>query len=120
MDEAEAGLKTSEASSCTPPHATRLAPSLSRFSSCRRAPPDLGQLGALVQPPRFEQVPDQPAEIRLQGTTAPASGSGRDVSNPNPFGFALGTLKGTLFLDDRARRTRTFRSGCRSAPGASR
>ena len=60
----------------------------------------LGGLGAIVQPPRFQQVPDRPAEIRLQG----ASGAGvrlwTKVSNPNPFGFRLGTLRGTLYLED--------------------
>lgn len=59
----------------------------------------LGALGALVQPPRFEQVPDRPAEVRLQG-----AGAGvrlwTKVTNPNPFGFRLGTLKGTLYLQD--------------------
>lgn len=59
----------------------------------------LGALGALIQPPRFEQVPDRPAEVRLQGM-----GAGirlwTKVTNPNPFGLRLGTLKGTLYLED--------------------
>jgi hypothetical protein len=61
---------------------------------------ELNQLGALVQPPRFEQVPDQPAEIRLAGTSGVAIRMWTRVSNPNPFGLTLGTLKGTLFLED--------------------
>jgi hypothetical protein len=60
----------------------------------------LGNLGALIQPPRFEQVPDRPAEIRLQGVTGAGVRLWTRVTNPNPFGLRLGTLKGTLFLDD--------------------
>jgi len=60
----------------------------------------LENLGALVQPPRFEQVPDQPAEIRLQGTSGAGFRLWTKVTNPNPFGLRLGTLKGTLFLED--------------------
>ena len=61
---------------------------------------ELNQLGALVQPPHFEQVPDQPAEIRLAGTSGIAVRLWTRVTNPNPFEFTLSTLKGTLFLDD--------------------
>jgi hypothetical protein len=60
----------------------------------------LSNLGGLVQPPRFEQVPDQPAEIRLQGLTGAAVRLWTRVSTPNPFGLRLGTLKGTLFLEE--------------------
>jgi hypothetical protein len=60
----------------------------------------LGQLAALVQPPRFEQVRDRPAEIRLLGTTGAGVRLWTRVSNPNPFGLRLGTLKGSLYLDD--------------------
>ena len=60
----------------------------------------LGNLGALVQPPRFEQVPDRPAEIRLQGTSGAGVRLWTRVTNPNPFGLRLGSLRGTLFLED--------------------
>jgi hypothetical protein len=60
----------------------------------------LGALGALVQPPRFEQVPERPAEIRLQGTSGAGVRLWTKVSNPNPFGFRLGTLRGTFYLED--------------------
>jgi hypothetical protein len=60
----------------------------------------LNNLGALIQPPRFEQVPDQPAEIRLQGVTGAGIRLWTRVTNPNPFGLRLGTLKGTLYLED--------------------
>jgi hypothetical protein len=60
----------------------------------------LSQLGALIQPPQFSQVPDRPAEIRLRGTTAAVVRLWARVSNPNAFGFTLGTLKGTLYLEE--------------------
>jgi hypothetical protein len=60
----------------------------------------LGQLGALVQPPRFEQIQDRPAEIRMAGLNGAAVRLWARVTNPNPFGLTLGTLKGTLFLDE--------------------
>ena len=61
-------------------------------------------LRALVQPPSFRQG-EQPAEVRLVGPSANRPFGGAtvrlwtDVSNPNPFGFTLGTLDGTLFLE---------------------
>lgn len=60
----------------------------------------LNQLGALVQPPRFEQVREQPSEIRLMGMTGAGVRLWARVTNPNPFGLRLGTLTGTLHLDD--------------------
>lgn len=65
----------------------------------------LGQLGLLVQPPRFERDRDRPAELRLLG---PSSGRGiggagiriwARVSNPNSFGLRLSHLSGNLFLE---------------------
>jgi hypothetical protein len=66
----------------------------------------LGDLRSLVQPPRFEQVPGRHAEIRLLGPSLsqPIGGAGvrlwTRVSNPNPFGLRLGTLRGTLHLEN--------------------
>ena len=66
---------------------------------------ELGGLGALVQPPRFEQDDAQPAEIRVTGPSLgrPLGGATvriwTKVTNPNTFGFTLGTLKGNLFLE---------------------
>jgi len=74
-----------------------VAVSILLLQSCAGA---LGQLGSLIQPPRFEQVPDQPAEIRLAGLNGATVRLWTRVSNPNPFGLRLGTLKGTLFLDE--------------------
>src|SRR5262245_9942122 len=66
------------------------------FAGCA----ELNQLGGIVQPPRFEQVPDRPAEVRLLGTNGAGLRLWTRVSNPNPFGLTLGTLKGTLYLED--------------------
>jgi len=60
----------------------------------------LNQLGAIVQPPRFEQVPDRPAEVRVLGANGAGVRLWTRVSNPNPFGLTLGTLKGTLYLEE--------------------
>ena len=61
-------------------------------------------LRALVQPPTFRQT-GQPAEVRLAGPSVNRPFGGAtvrlwtEVTNPNPFGFTLGTLDGTLFLE---------------------
>ena len=66
----------------------------------------LDNLRAFVQAPKFEEAPGQRAEIRLHGPTAsdPLGGAGirlwTQVSNPNAFGFTLGTLRGTLNIED--------------------
>ena len=65
----------------------------------------LGALSQIVQPPRFEQADNQPAEIRLMGPSLsmPAGGAGvriwLEVTNPNAFGFTLSTLNATLALE---------------------
>jgi len=74
-----------------------VALSLLGLQACAAA---LGNLSAVVQPPRFEQVPGQSAEIRLAGFEGAAVRLWTRVSNPNAFGIRVGTLKGTLFLDD--------------------
>ena len=60
----------------------------------------LGNLNALVQPPRFQQVPGRQAEIRLLGLDGAGVRLWTRVTNPNAFGIRLGTLKGTLFLEE--------------------
>jgi hypothetical protein len=60
----------------------------------------LDQLRGLIQPPRFEQAPDHQPEIRLLGLNGAGVRLWTKVSNPNPFGLRLGTLKGTLYLDE--------------------
>jgi late embryogenesis abundant protein len=60
----------------------------------------LEQLRALVQAPRFEQAPDHQPEIRLLGLGGAGVRLWTKVSNPNPFSLTLGTLKGTLYLEE--------------------
>jgi hypothetical protein len=66
----------------------------------------LEQLRAFVQPPRFEEAEGRRAEVRVlpPGTSSPLGGATvrlwTRVTNPNPFGVTLGTLDGTLFLED--------------------
>ncbi len=66
----------------------------------------LDSLRGFVAAPRFEEAPGRRAEIRLLGPSvdAPLGGAGirlwARVVNPNPFGFTLSTLRGTLRLDD--------------------
>ena len=66
----------------------------------------LDHLRAFVQPPRFEEARDRPAEIRLLGPGAnrPLGGAGvrvwANVTNPNRFGFTLSRLRGQLYLED--------------------
>ena len=78
---------------------------------------NLGTLGALIQPPRFEQVPDQPAEIRLQGVSGAGVRLWTRVTNPNPFGLRLGTLRGTLYLEDSRAADADFPLGLSLAAG---
>jgi Late embryogenesis abundant protein len=59
----------------------------------------LQQLGALIQPPRFEQDDQQRSEISLSGTGGANVRIWTRVSNPNSFGFTIGTLRGTLLLE---------------------
>ena len=66
----------------------------------------LGQLGLMVQPPRFEEARDRTAEIRLLGASVnrPLGGASvrvwTTVTNPNRFGFTLSTLRGRLYLQE--------------------
>jgi hypothetical protein len=86
----------------------------------------LEQLRGFVQPPRFEEAPGQPAEIRLlpPGSGMPAGGAGvrlwAKVTNPNAFGLTLGTLRGTLFLQDSRSATADFPIGLPLTAGAER
>lgn len=77
----------------------------------------LDQFTGLVQPPRFSQSDQHPAELRVLSPSArlPTGGLGirlwATVSNPNPFGFTLGTLQGTLFLEGAQGATADFPLG---------
>lgn len=77
----------------------------------------IGQTAQLVQPPRFAQAPDRPAELRLlqPGSGGPFGGAlvrvWLQVTNPNAFGFTLSTLRTTLQLEDRHAATGDFPLG---------
>ena len=79
-------------------------------------------LRAFVQPPVFRQT-DRPAEVRLAGPSADRPFGGAtvrlwtEVSNPNPFGFTLGTLDGTLFLEGTRAAAAAFPLGLPLDPG---
>lgn len=59
----------------------------------------------IVQVPRFSEAEGQRAEIRLlgPGQAGPLGGAAiriwTRVSNPNPFGLTLSTVRGSLFLE---------------------
>lgn len=63
-------------------------------------------LRGLVQAPKFEQEPGRQAEIRLVGPSGslPLGGAGvriwTRVTNPNAFSLTLGTLRGTLHIEN--------------------
>jgi hypothetical protein len=84
----------------------------------------LEQLRLFVQPPRFEQASERPAEIRLltPSGSRPLGGAGvrlwAHIANPNPFGFTLSTLSGTLFLEDAQAATAEFPLGLPLGAGA--
>ncbi len=65
----------------------------------------LDQLKGVVQAPRFSASDTHPAELRVVGPSASAPIGGvsirlwAKISNPNPFGFTLSTLRGALFLE---------------------
>ena len=77
----------------------------------------LGGLEGIVQPPRFAQSAERPAELRVlaPSTDMPVGGLGvrlwAKITNPNPFGFTLSTLKGTLFLEGSRGATADFPLG---------
>ena len=90
-----------------------LAVALLSFPSCA----SLGWLRQIVQVPRFEQAPDRSAEILLAGPAAgsPAGGAAvriwTKITNPNPFGFTLSTVRATLLLNGARAATGDFPLG---------
>jgi hypothetical protein len=83
----------------------------------------LGPLAQIVQPPRFRQADNQPAEIRLIGPSLrlPTGGAGvriwLEVTNPNAFGFTLSTVNATLALEGTRAATGDFPLGLPLSPG---
>jgi hypothetical protein len=83
----------------------------------------LGSLARVVQPPRFSQDDGRPAEIRLLSPSRdqPLGGAGvriwARVLNPNPFGFTLSTVAGTLLVEGTRAATGDFPLGLPLAAG---
>ena len=77
----------------------------------------LGPLAQIVQPPRFRQAENQPAQIRLIAPSLrnPTGGAGvrvwLEVTNPNSFGFTLSTVNATLALQGTRAATGDFPLG---------
>jgi len=77
----------------------------------------LSNLGQIIQPPRFQQADNQPAEIRIMppSVSSPIGGAGvriwLAVTNPNPFGFTLSTVNATLMLEGNRAATGEFPLG---------
>ena len=85
----------------------------------------LGQLKGIVQPPRFEQASDRSAEVHLlgPGIDRPVGGASirlwTRVTNPNPFGLTLSTVRATLMLEGSRAATGEFPLGLPLTAGAS-
>ena len=66
---------------------------------------ELGQLSRVIQPLRFSEVPGRQSTIRLAGpsTRQPLGGAAlrlwTRISNPNPVGLTLSTLRADVSLD---------------------
>jgi hypothetical protein len=77
----------------------------------------LGPLAQFVQPPRFRQADNRPAEIRVIAPSIrqPTGGAGvriwLEVTNPNTFGFTLSTVTATLALEGSRAATGEFPLG---------
>ena len=90
--------------------------------ACSSACASLGSLNRLIQPLRFSEAENQPAEIRLVGPTTCGRLGGAvvriwtRVSNPNPFGLRLSTLETTLLLDGSRAATGDFPLGLPLGP----
>lgn len=65
----------------------------------------LGALAQIIQPPRFSESGERPAEVVFlrPSRNQPLGGAGvriwARVTNPNPFGLTLRALQGDLFLE---------------------
>ena len=88
-------------------------------SSCA----SLGQFARAIQPLRFSEVPGQQSTIRLAGpsTRQPLGGAAlrlwTRVSNPNPVGITLSTLRAEVSLDGTRAATGDFPLGLPLAAG---
>lgn len=78
---------------------------------------ELGQLARVIQPLRFAEVPGRQSTIRLAGpsTRQPLGGAAvrlwTRISNPNPVGLTLSTLRAEVSLDGTRAATGDFPLG---------
>jgi hypothetical protein len=78
---------------------------------------ELGQLARVIQPLRFSEVPGRESTIRLAGpsTRQPLGGAAlrlwTRISNPNPIGITLSTLRAEVSLDGNRAATGDFPLG---------
>ena len=84
----------------------------------------LGQLARVIQPLRFSEVPGQQSTIRLAGPSSrqPLGGAAlrlwTRISNPNPVGITLSTLRADVSLNGTHAATGDFPLGLPLAAGA--
>ena len=84
---------------------------------------ELGQLARAIQPLRFSEVPGQRSTIRLAGPSArqPLGGAAlrlwTRISNPNPVGITLSTLRADVSVDGTHAATGDFPLGLPLAAG---
>ncbi len=84
---------------------------------------ELGQLARVIQPLRFSEVPGQQSTIRLAGPSARQPSGGATlrlwtrISNPNPVGLTLSTLRADVSLDGTHAATGDFPLGLPLAAG---
>ena len=85
---------------------------------------ELGQLARVIQPLRFSEVPGQQSTVRLEGpsTRRPLGGAAlrlwTRISNPNPIGITLSTLRAEVSLDGNRAATGDFPLGLPLQAGA--
>ncbi|HEV2146569.1 MAG TPA: LEA type 2 family protein [Longimicrobiaceae bacterium] len=85
--------------------------------------PGCATLGQVIQPPTFRVAEDRPEELRLLGPAPgrPLGGAAirlyARVSNPNPLGITLSTLRGGLLLEGQQAARVDFPLGVPLQPG---
>lgn len=85
--------------------------------------PGCATLGAVIQPPTFRVADDHPEELRLLGPAPgrPLGGATirlyARVSNPNPLGITLSTVRGGLLLEGQQAARVDFPLGVPLQPG---
>ena len=85
--------------------------------------PGCATLGQVIQPPTFRVAEDRPEELRLLGPSVsrPLGGAAirlyARVTNPNPLGMTLSSLRGGLLLEGQQAASVDFPLGVPLQPG---